>query len=288
VSFSGNAEKNGQERVLGLLYADDRNRPGLARFARLAKKQIEGCGGHFRAEHTFPKAGVEFAGNNPPDVIAQNMADFQRQGVTTIIWAQGQETAATGVAQSSGYLPEFVVAGDQNIEGNLNAQRQTGQRAWDHAIVVTNVAAMPGTTEQDCYLAYKEVEPDAADLDVAHACNLYRDTFQALVGIQVAGPRLRPDTIDQGFRAIPKVASADPRLPACYYEVDDYTCVKDAQVEWWDSTGQSQSSSTVGCWRMTELGRRYRPGTWPDGDATRQQDRATPDPCNNFIGVTHG
>jgi len=288
VSFSGNAEVQGQKRVLGLLYTSDSTRPGYTRFASLVRRDIEGCGGSFRAVHDFPKAGSEFAGNDPPDVIAANMADFKRQGVTTIIWAQGQETSASGVAQSSNYFPEFVIAGDQTMEGNLNSQRQTGQEAWNHAVVVTNLTALPGTTQQQCYLAYKEADPSAPDQDIFHACNLYRDPFQLFVGIQVAGPRLRPSAIDTGFRAIPKIASTDPQLPACYYEPDDYTCVKDAQVEWWQSSGQSESSSTPGCWRMIEAGRRYRAGSWPEGDATKQIDRTKPDPCNNFAGDTHG
>ena len=90
VSFSGNAEKQGQKRVLGLLYTNDPQRPGYTHFAELVRDQIEACGGSFRAKHTFPNAGSEFAGNDPPDVIAGNMADFQSQGVTTIIWPQGQ------------------------------------------------------------------------------------------------------------------------------------------------------------------------------------------------------
>jgi hypothetical protein len=288
VSFSGNAEKIGQKRVLGLLYTTDPGHPGYTRFAQLVKQDVEDCGGTFAREHTFPLAGSEFAGNDPPDVIAGNMADFQSQGVTTIIWPQGQETSASGVAQSSNYFPEFVVGGDQTMEGNMNAQRQTGQRAWDHAVVVTNLTALPGTTKQQCYLAYKEADPEAPDQDIFHACNLYRDPFQLFTGIQVAGPRLRPASIDVGFRAIPKIASNDPALPACYYEPDDYTCVKDAQAEWWSSTGQSESSSTPGCWRMMEAGRRSRAGGWPAGDVTAQIDRVTPDPCNNFAGDTHG
>ena len=288
VSFSGNAEKIGQPRKLGLLYTNDSGLPGKTQFAMLVKQKVKECGGTIAVEHTFPHAGSEFAGNNDPSIIAANMADFQGQGVTTIIWPQGQETSASGVAQQSGYFPEFVVAGDQTMEGNANAQRQTGQTAWSHAIVVTNLTAFPKTTEQQCYLAYKEADPQAPDQDIFHACNLYRDPFQLFVGIQVAGPKLRPETIDQGFRAIPKVASSDPQLPACYYEPDDYTCVKDAQLEWWDQNGQSESSSTPGCWRMAEVGRRYRAGTWPDGDPTKQIDHGKPDPCNNFVGDTHG
>jgi hypothetical protein len=288
VSFSGNPEQIGQPRRLGLLSTSDPQRAGYGTFAALVKKDVEACGGKFVAARTFPGAGSDNAANNPPDVMAQNIAEFRQQGVTTIIWPQGQETGHSGVAESANYLPEWVVAGDLTMEGNLNGQRQTGQRAWDHAVAVTNLTRLEVATQQQCYVAYKETDPDMPDSpDITlHACNLYRDPFQLFVAIQVAGPKLRPDAIDQGFRAIPKIASTDPHVPACYYEPGDYTCVKDAMVERWDRTGTSSSANTAGCYRMLEGGRRYRAGTWPDGDVIAQ--RSDGDVCNNFAGDTHG
>jgi hypothetical protein len=286
VQFSGNANDNGKPRRLGMLSSVDPNRPGYRTFSRLVKKQIEGCGGKFYADDTFPVAGSDNPAANSPEIAAQNIADFQRQNITTIIWPQGQDTSHTKTAQSVGYLPEFVVGGDGVMEGNYNGGQQ-GQAAWNHAFIVTTQTRLESSRQQQCYLAFKEAEPNAPDdPDVTlHACNLYRDPFQLFLGIQVAGPHLGPDSIDKGFRAIPKIASSDPHIPACYYEPDDYTCVKDAEVEWWDSSGQS-SASTPGCYRMLEDGKRYRAGTWPAGnvaDARKQPG----DACNNFLGDLH-
>jgi hypothetical protein len=285
VSFAGSAEMNGQPRRLGLLSTTDPARPGYVTYAREVKRMVEECGGHFVDARTFPSAGSENDANNTPDVAAQNIASFRQNGVTTIVWAQGEETTHTKAAQSAGYLPEWVVGGDHVLEGNGNSSFQ-GRQAWDHAVVVTDVTNLEAPTEQQCYLAYKEADPDAVDSpDVTlHACNLYRNPFQLFVGIQVSGPRLRPETIDQGFRAIPKIASTNPHVPACFYEIGDYTCVKDAQVEWWDSSGTTDGSR-AGCWRMMEGGRRYFADRWPDGDVMAQ--RAPGDPCNNYYGDIH-
>jgi hypothetical protein len=285
VSFSGNANDMGKPRKLGMLSTTDPNRTGYQTFARLVKKQVEACGGKFEADLTFPVAGSDNAAANPPGVATTNMAEFRRKGVTTIIWPQGQDTSHSKAAQASGYLPEWVAGGDTVMEGNYNGGQQS-PGAWNHAFVVTSITRLEDARQQQCYLAYKEAEPDAPDdPDVTlHACNLYRDPFQLFLGIQVAGPKLRPESIDQGFRAIPKIASTDPHLPACYYEPGDYTCVKDATVEWWDSSGQS-SASTPGCWRMLEGGQRYRAGTWPNGNV---DDAKKPsDPCNNYLGDLH-
>jgi hypothetical protein len=284
VQFSGNF--NGRPRVLGMLSTVDPNREGYRTFSRIVKRDIERCGGVFKVDATFPVAGSDNAAANTPDVAAQNIAAFQSQGVTTIIWPQGQDTSHTKTAQGLGYLPEWVVAGDGVMEGALNGGQQA-QPVWDHAFIVTTVTKLETARQQQCYLAFKEAEPDAPDdPDVTlHACNLYRDPFQLLLGIQVAGPRLNPDTIDTGFRAIPKIASNDPRIPACYYEDGDYTCVKDVNVEWWDSTGQS-SAPTPGCYRLVEDGRRYRAGTWDSGNVADKK-RPGIDACNNFQGDLH-
>src|SRR5256885_2877325 len=54
---------------------------------------------------------------------------------------------------------------------------------------------------------------------------------QLFVGIQVAGPQLKPPKVDEGFHSIPAVASTDPTVPACYYDPGDYTCIKDTSEE---------------------------------------------------------
>ncbi len=46
--------------------------------------------------------------------------------------------------------------------------------------------------------------------------------------------QLTPQTLDQGFHAIPMVESTNPQLPTCYYLAGDYTCVKDSIIEHWD------------------------------------------------------
>jgi hypothetical protein len=131
-----------------------------------------------------------------------------------------------------------------------------------------------------CYQAYREVDAATADSDVANfACEDYETLRQIFTGIQVAGPRLGPASIDKGFHAIPSIESPDPRLPACYYEPGDYTCVKDMVAERWDPTAITGNQYT-GCYRMATGGKRYRRGTWPGGDlaAASRPD----DPCNLY------
>jgi hypothetical protein len=68
--------------------------------------------------------------------------------------------------------------------------------------------------------------------------------------------------MDRGYYAIPAIRSGNPRVPACFYDAGDYTCVKDASASWWDSDATARNGSR-GCWRMPGGGRRYLTGIGP-------------------------
>src|SRR5690348_15887693 len=104
------------------------------------------------------------------------------------------------------------------------------QTVWSHAWVVTYNALKPGIKASLCAKAIEEVDPNVG-FDENWTCNgqhYYEDLRQLFTGIQVAGPRLTPSSMDQGFHAIPAVRSSNPQVPACYYDVNDYACTHDS------------------------------------------------------------
>jgi hypothetical protein len=144
------------------------------------------------------------------------------------------------------------------------------------------VTRTPVLQKQLCYQAFREVDNAAADLDVGnYGCKTYNDLRQLFTGIQVAGPKLGPASIDKGYHAIPAVASTNPLVPACFYKPGDYSCVKDYMIEWWDPAGRSETNSNPGCWKMTSGGERYLENEAPSGNVDAQKD-PTRDECNNF------
>jgi hypothetical protein len=141
---------------------------------------------------------------------------------------------------------------------------------------ITNVNSVP----QACEDAYQAVKPNSATLEMTFACQyFYTDLMQVFTGIQVAGPRLTPGSVDEGFHAIPAHVSSSPQVPACFYLPGDYTCVKDATAQWWDPTGWQGNG---GCYRLFWNGDRYEPGQWPSGDPATQ--RRPSNPCTYFGG----
>ena len=87
--------------------------------------------------------------------------------------------------------------------------RYGNQNVWEHVWVVSNVTKVGRQDDQLCALAIREVDPNFPSADIPWACGFYDDLRQLFTGIQVAGPKLAPETVDSGFHAIPAVASIE-------------------------------------------------------------------------------
>jgi hypothetical protein len=248
--------------------------------ADLVRKQVKACGGSFALERSFPAATYDYDLSHLPNYAVTNMADFKQAGITTIIMPGGVETNQSKAAGQAQYFPEWVILGDTQNDQNTRGQNQD-QTVYDHAAIVSNITKFLATRDQVCYQAYKETAPSSPDADAQQGCIYYNDLRQLFTGIQVAGPRLGPTSLDKGMHAIPKLPSSDPTVPGCFYNANDYTCVKDGVVEHWNSQKKSAEENNVGCWQMPEGGKRYIAHGWPPGDATTQWNRDA-DECNGY------
>jgi hypothetical protein len=268
-----------------LIYSAAAVQPESKQFVDLVRPEIKKCGVEFADERTHPFSYAAYDARTGPQYAAEAMSSFQQKGITTILWMMGYETNFSKSAAAINYRPEWILAGEGYSEGLWGGQAQE-QSVWDHAVVVTlySRSKFKGVS-QSCEDAYKEVDPTlpTETLDYAQTCFFYNGFRQLFTGIQVAGPRLGPTSMDKGYHAIPAIPSGDPTVPACFYEQDDYTCVKDATVFWYDSTYQDENDgNTAGCWRLMDGGKRYFQGYWPEGNVDAQK-RDT-DPCNGALG----
>jgi len=279
VSFSGNAETQGAPRKLGLLHYGGPFYPQLIAYARLVKKGIEDCGGTFvayRTHDSYCGAGNICDPQSTHEV--ENMAEFRQKGVTTIIWAGGLEVGHSRAAAKINYFPEIVIGGDGYNDLTLENQWQDPS-VWQHAVAVTAYTLKNPFTNTPCYQAAKETDPEAPTIDIRnYGCKDYDAIRQLMTGIQVAGPKLTPASMEKGFRAIPEVRSSDPRVPACFYPAGGYSCTQDFATWWYDPAGDDPESTNPGCNRALEGGLRRLPGQFPREDIpTRRSPR---DPCN--------
>lgn len=293
VTYSGDPTKIGQKRSYGLVEGNDPNHPQYGQFAHLLMQHLEACGVPANipteqipnAGYDIDETGVRHDTNPNDQTYAVNaMANMKAQGVTTVIWAGGSDDLTTKGAEENQFYPEWIVTGDRSIETPNDAQVQDPQE-WSHVFIGTSVERFPDRYNQECYLAYADTDPNAqapGQFQANAACDFYPDFRLLATGVQIAGPRLDPSNIDQGFHAIPKESSNNPYEVTCYFNPGDYTCIKDAQVEWYDKSSVDPDGNT-GCWRETGGGARYLEGNWPNPgvDITKMQD-TTNDPCNDY------
>ena len=265
--LSGNAGQNGGPRKLGMLHTTDENYPGLIRLAELVQQQVEACGGTIERTATFPTCCYAMRNDETPDDAATYMREFQDAGITTILWPGGIEGHMGRAAAAQGYYPEWLILGDGTLDTNHPVRLSSNSAAFDgRAIAVSAEPFEPGIEQQLCYQALREAGATRPKPDMHWMCEPYRNLTQLFTGIQVAGPRLGPTSVDKGYHAIPPVRSSDPQVPACFYNPGDYTCVKDTQAIIWDADGAAPGDNRPGCWRAIQAGKRYLTGEHPPGN----------------------
>jgi hypothetical protein len=265
---------NGRPRRYGLFISDDEGKPQYRVLSDLVRDGLADCG---------VKPVIELSNNNeggfPTETDTVNAATFSQNGVTTVLWLAGYLFYQSRAFAAQNYYPEIVVAGDGEVDRGTEAGLQD-QSVWQNAWLVTPYQLRedsPDSTQG--FHACRGADPAIPRDDATSFCEaLYRDLFLLFLMIQSAGPRLSPETVERGLRAIPPVVSTDPYKASCYFELGDYTCVKDAIEEWWDPGGEARPDSTPGCWRMTRGGQRFVIGDWPRADEVFDNPA---DPCNS-------
>jgi hypothetical protein len=270
----------GKPRKYGLISTADAAYPGLQAFKDAVVKGLEGCNVTFALRADYPKNGYQVDSATSPNYATRAMTEFQQQGITTILWPGGTEPNFSVQADILRYEPEWFLAGDgQNDAGSYGVFQ--GQTSWARAWNISPVVRIEKLTTEVCYQEYRSVDTVAADSDVQfYACPVYNDIRQFFTGVQVAGPKLGPTSVDKGYHAIPAVESKDARVAACFYDVNDYTCVKDAQAMFWDPQGQVNAENRKGCWRMVDGGVRHIFGRWPKNNI--DADKKPGMICNQF------
>ncbi|MDQ1438591.1 MAG: hypothetical protein QOK43_2220 [Acidimicrobiaceae bacterium] len=279
------AELAGADRKIGLLHTDDEKQQGLVKFAQVVRDGVKACHGTIEDEATFHPCCVAQNGGGDPQGAGTAMAEFRSKGITTILWPGGINGDFGKAASGMGYQPEWIVAGDGTLDANYPIKLSQNTSAFDgRAIVITSQSLQPSLHQQRCYQAFREVDQSLQDPDLSYTCEYYTDLFQFFTGVQVAGPRLGPSSIDKGFHEIPQHYSGKPDVPACFYKVDDYTCVKDAQAEIWSASKVPPGDGKAGCWQAIDGGKRYAPNAWPPGNINMGADGPITgnEPCNAY------
>lgn len=298
VSISGEPLAQGKPRRIALLRTSNPSQLGYLELGRRVREQVKACGGEIVDEARYRTNGEQCTNlpheQDDEDIrrAADDLTRFRAKGVTTILWPGCPTSAHPIAASAEGWLPEWVVIGDPYMSQAALAGTFAGAVAvWDrHAVMVSARPYQPPVWLTRCWAALQEVDP--AEDEVSGrltVCDWFGSLQQVFAGIQLAGPRLTPDTLTAGFRRLRVEASTDPQVPTCSYEPGDSACIKDAQALFFDMRGgadeyapgpvieSSLPYAPAACWRAIEHGKRSLPGAWPPGNVDAQV-RAD-DPC---------
>ena len=199
------------------------------------------------------------------DQVASAVAQLRGDGVTTVVFNAGLVAAVEffSSADSNHYEPEWVFINNYGMDFN-DAARLTSQTQMRHVFGMSGWELPQPFKDQDCYRAYKSVDPTTAP--DANFCRLHWIDLEHIAnGIQEAGPDLTAKTFEQGLYSMSEL-----RKPSRRYAVGggfgpgDHSFVDDFVEMWWDTSATDPDGSEPAAYRYPQDGKRFKPGEMDD------------------------
>jgi hypothetical protein len=206
------------------------------------------------------------------------MRDVARDGVTTLVYfpfgTSGTPGSPMASAQRLGYRPEWVVPGwnNYNTAFLLNDPPAETQGAFG----VGSWNKQPTLALEPWYQAFLAAGGDAAAANITSARTFYQELMLLTSGIQLAGPRLTPQSFAAGLRSPSFPNPGAGRAPSYQgtvgFDDGDGVMVDDYSAFWLDSrtTGQQVTGSPAlnqsKAMCDVDLGLRWSTDAWPRRD----------------------
>lgn len=207
------------------------------------------------------------SGQQTANVAVQKL---KAEGVTTLVIISDpiNPTFTTTAATRQQWFPEHLLAGSGVIDydplGRLYDQSQ-----WRNAFGPGHLADPAPPERTDAFRAAADV--GVKDNGAGNLIFAYMSMIAAHV--QVAGPDLRPLTIERGMLALPPSggweATKNPLAILIKYGRGDYTAIEDSRHTYWDPNATSRIDGKPGAYVALEGGRRFEIGKWPAGEPRR-------------------
>jgi hypothetical protein len=239
VTYAGTGVANGQPRRIALLAPDN---PVYQQCASVVVNAYKDDGHPLAANLTYTLDLSQ---------LSQEAQSLEQQivndHITTVISACDPITLIylTGDLDNAHYLPEFVNAGVAFTDEDLLAQL-FDQTAWAHAAGITNNGNIPPYGSSIGYFAAKSVDPNNPP---AHAVDqIPEDLYLLALGIQEAGPKLTPQTFEQGLF---NYQGGNGEYGPWSFNVNgtpEWTPQYEFRYEWWNPNAPSSYDGEQGTW----------------------------------------
>ena len=217
-------------------------------------------------------AGIEVVTNQKykldlvsfPNQASNIVAQLKDAGVTSVLAFADPAMLAFGLtpkANEQGFEPEWITAGLVFVDQDVVAQT-IDRTQWSRAFGTAYNAVSEPIRGSFPYYAYKSVRPN--DEPAPGVEELYYQMYLLVIGLQMAGPHLTPETFEAGMFAYP--GAFGPR-GTWDFGPGDHTPTNDYREIWWDPERISAQNDQPGAWVQLNGGRRWSPEDPPRGRA---------------------
>jgi hypothetical protein len=193
---------------------------------------------------------------------ASMMAKLVDQGTTSVSCACDpiMQMYLAQEASAAGYFPEWLIAGVGFIDIDLGGQivSRNAPDQWVRAFGGSPSAAPQPPETSVAHAAYRTVRDDEPSLMVDQ---IYSQMLALVLGLQMAGPDLNPETFETGMFAYP---GGTGQAGTWDFSPEHYTPVTDIREIWWDPDKISPFNGEPGTY--SDSGQRYTQEDVPEGD----------------------
>ncbi len=220
----------------------------------LALLKSLGGGGALRLDYTLDPGSLSTQAGNLIDQLKSHDITSVALGTDPLL-----PLFLTQKAEEQDYHPEWLVLGTALTDSDLAGQQYT-QEQWKRAFGISQLGPQTDSRATYGFQAFKSVRPDeepSIAVDI-----LYYQLYQVVIGVQMAGPTLNPDTFAQGMFLYP---GGSGLAGTWRFAPGDYTAQDDGVAVWWDPDAISEYDGKPG--RYIQASSRFTarsvPGQFP-------------------------
>jgi hypothetical protein len=218
-------------------------------------------------------ANTDEADAQRPTLISR----MKNDGINVSLQLPSTDVLGCNACDQAQYYPENLISGqnqnDADIVGRLDASAQRTNRF--------GIGMRPLATplpDHDFRRASRDVNPGYEPPYITEGDYL----ALAMIGrmVQLAGPRLTPQTVEAGAHGMVQLGGfvnlrpwngwkcCDPKVPKWMLGdgPDDFSAWSDAREIYWDDTAISPDDGRPGAWVCVQPCKRYEAGQWPKGE----------------------
>ena len=266
--YAGGRQAGAPVRKFGLITT--RSTDGTTPDVGALRGGLKGCGVELVEKRDDQSTATTRSGVN-------TMVSLQDAGVTSVMClcsVNDLKNVYMPAASAQGYQPEWVQS--SYINTDLDNSYSGGSAPPDqsaHVIGISFRNKLNAKQDMPWYWAVKEAdpsfEPPPAGYYSAHS--RYMQLSLLAAGIQLAGPKLTPETFRQGLQraqfANPGAGAAPYFQSRVGFAGPRHTMSLDAGMFWYDPQRPGTIDPSVpGAVCYVDRGRRYALGSWPSGD----------------------